>query len=118
MKREHTNAAGRQLVRISIFQLTTEKTMLVTGEKFCVLYVLITLAGMPVSVMERVTVFCTTNTKKYGHPMTQRGPGPDEDVSCLPGPEDLRPPCRCCLERAAHQVSGETRANHTVSFLA
>ena len=55
--------------------------MLVMGEKFCVLYVLITLAGMPVSVMEQVTVFCTTNTKKYGHPMTQRGPGPDKDVS-------------------------------------
>ena len=38
---------------------------------------------MPVSVMERVTVFRTTNTKKRGHPMTQRGPGPDKDAgSC------------------------------------
>ena len=74
---------------------------------------------MPVSVTERVTVFCMTNTKKRGHPKTQRGPSPDKDAgSCLPGPEDLRPPCRCCLERAARQVSGETKANHTVSFSA
>lgn len=24
---------------------------------------------------------------------------------CLPDPENSRPPCRCCLERASHQVS-------------